>query len=133
MSLHERMPPPTAPPSAPVLIIDDDEGMRVAMRDALEEEGYDVDTAVDGADGLRKLRDGCRPRVILLDHMMPNMDGAAFMHALRGDNTLPAFPVILVTADGRAETKSAALGIRTWLTKPVKIDALLDAIGRAES
>ncbi len=111
-----------------VLIVDDDASILEALKDALEEEGLEAVASADGADALRRLREGYRPDAILLDHMMPVMDGPSFVAELAAEPSLRDLPIILLTADLRAPSKAYALGLRAFLRKPLKIDALLEAI-----
>jgi len=82
-----------------VLVVDDDADIRAALMETLAEAGHTVDGAVDGADGLAQAR-ARRPDVILLDMMMPVMDGNEFLAALRADPVLASVPV-MVMKDGR--------------------------------
>ena len=85
-----------------ILVIEDDPDHRDAVRETLEEEGYRVKTAVDGADALVRLMVGPPPDLILLDLRMPVMDGWAFMAALRRRAGICAIPVVATTASGVA-------------------------------
>ncbi len=114
-----------------VLVIDDDPAMRDALCDALLDEGHRVVVTNDGAEALMTLRAGMRPDLILLDHMMPNMDGPAFAAEVGRDEALRALKIVLITADGRASQKAGAMGLSLYLTKPVEIDALLDVVERS--
>ena len=114
-----------------ILVVDDDPFIQEALHDALEDEGYAVIVAANGADALRKLRSGSRPDAILLDHMMPVMDGPTFAAEVRGDSSLEQVPIILITADSHAEEKAMAIGLRTFLRKPLQLDDLLSTIEAA--
>jgi len=117
-----------------VLVVDDDEDIRFAMSDTLEAEGYRVQLAEDGLDALAKLRaGGTRPNLILLDLMMPNMDGCGFCAAKRQDPELSSIPVVIVSADSRVSQKAAELGVAGSLAKPVRIAELVAAIERFSS
>jgi DNA-binding response OmpR family regulator len=80
-----------------VLVVDDSPDMREALRDLLSSEGYTPITAVDGLDGLEKLRE-VLPDLVVTDLMMPRMDGIAFMEAVARDRTYEGVPFILLTA-----------------------------------
>ena len=113
----------------PILVVDDDGDVREALSSVLESEGYDVVTAINGADALAHLRAATTtPCVILLDLMMPVMDGFRFRSEQTSDLALSAIPVILLTADGNAQQKAATLGTAGFLKKPVDLDVLLDAV-----
>jgi CheY-like chemotaxis protein len=81
-----------------ILVVDDDIDLRESMQELLELEGYTVSTAEHGRAALELLSGGHRPRLILLDLMMPVMDGAQFLTALRADPELSNMVVFLVTA-----------------------------------
>jgi signal transduction histidine kinase/DNA-binding response OmpR family regulator len=81
----------------PVLVVDDDAGLRALVRRMLEREGYVVVEADNGRTALERMRDHA-PGAILLDLMMPEMDGFEFLEVLRGDGANRAIPVIVITA-----------------------------------
>jgi CheY-like chemotaxis protein len=97
------------------------------MQMVLESYGYRVVTAENGADALHKLRSGELPSVILLDLMMPDMDGVQFRQEQCRDPRLAAIPAILVSASGKISGTSNALGL-AGLTKPVDLDVLIATI-----
>jgi CheY-like chemotaxis protein len=112
----------------PILVIEDDEGIRESMRDLLELEGYEVLTAENGAIGLRMMESIDAPCMILLDMMMPVMDGWQFLKALH-DGTDPQrarIPVTVVSAAVDIDDVKSRFGCEV-MTKPVNIDCLLDA------
>ena len=113
------------PPRKPVLIIDDDSDIREAIRDLLEVEGYGTAEARDGGAGLSYLRSNAAPGVILLDWNMAPVSGAEFMSAFSRDASLADIPVVLLTADVRAQAQARALGLSTVLAKPIHADQLL--------
>jgi CheY-like chemotaxis protein len=113
-----------------VLVVDDDRDICEVVQTVLELEGYAVDTAGDGAEALARLRAGVRPSVIILDLMMPNMNGFQFREAQQQDPELRAIPVVVLSGDGRAAIKAATLGVE-GLRKPVELDVLLDAVRRS--
>lgn len=112
----------------PVLVVDDDADVREALCDALSDEGYTVLGAENGRAALECLREGMRPAVILLDWMMPVMDGAQFHAELQKDLALADIPVVLLTADANPRQKADLLGLSRYLKKPVHIDDLIAAI-----
>jgi CheY-like chemotaxis protein len=107
--------------SRPVLIVDDDHDIREAMHEALCAEGYPVAVAHNGQEALELLRRQGPPSLILVDLMMPVMDGQTFVQCLRQDPVHHTVPVFLVTASGRA----AMPGTQGVLGKPFDLDALL--------
>jgi CheY-like chemotaxis protein len=115
-----------------VLVVDDDADIRETVSLILEDEGYDVASAGDGASALAELRDGPRPGLILLDLMMPVMDGWQFREAQLSDPSLAAIPVVVLSADAGLRDKADYFG-GAYLAKPVNIDALLDAVASYRS
>jgi CheY-like chemotaxis protein len=115
---------------AGVLVVDDDDGIRCALAQALEEEGYQVATAINGADALEHLRAGARPCIILLDIMMPVLDGRAFLELKLADPAIAEVPVVVITADGRALRDPMMLNARAVLAKPISLDVLLETVGQ---
>ena len=113
-----------------ILVIDDDDAIREALRDTLELEGYTVVDMGSAAQALDYLRKHPRPFLILLDWNMAPMDAPAFMRELEKEPHLGTIPVVLVTADARAEQKFTMARFVDFLMKPVKLDALFAIIGR---
>ena len=89
----------------------------------VRQQGFVVDTARDGEEAIAKLQKGLYD-VILLDLMMPVMDGVAFADALREQETESPIPIIVISADSSPE-RAVAVGARGFLAKPFDIDALL--------
>ena len=85
------------PPENEVLIIDDDPDTRARIRKVMERDGWAVDEAENGQDGLAKLA-AAKPGIILLDLTMPVMDGFSFLEAMRGDPECAHIPVVVLTA-----------------------------------
>ncbi len=109
-----------------VLVVDDDEEIRAALEDALEDEGYGVVASSDGEKALERLRSGERPCAILLDLWMPNMNGWELCRALEHEPELCQIPVIVLTAS--RETRAQELRVADVLTKPVQLEKLLAAL-----
>ncbi len=112
-----------------ILIIEDDEAIREAVQYALEAEGYNVLTAADGKSGLALVHQAARPCLILLDLMLPVMNGWEFLDALRSDsrNMLAAIPVVITSAAGSA-AKSAVEQAQGYIRKPIDLELLLEAV-----
>ena len=109
-----------------VLLIEDDPDIREAIGDVLEEEGYTVAMADTGREGLDQLRGSDPlPDVILLDLMMPVMDGWEFRRAQQQHPTWGAIPVIVLSAAGNTQERAASIGASGCLRKPLDIDELL--------
>ena len=115
---------------AGILIVDDDPDAGEAMSEVLRLEGFEVSVAGDGEKALETLRSsGQLPSVILLDLMMPVMNGWQFRQAQLNDSRLAAVPVIVLTATSVPESNVAQLQPAAFLKKPVAIDKLLQLIG----
>jgi CheY-like chemotaxis protein len=113
-----------------VLIVEDDSEIRYALGDLLELSGYTVAQAQNGREALQLLRSGLRPAVILLDIMMPVMNGWAFRAEQLADPQLSGIPVIVLTAMGRAEEAGRELRCHAALSKPFEISDLLTVLDR---
>lgn len=113
-----------------ILVVDDDEPLREALRETLELEGYSVVDMGSAVEALEYLRKHPRPRLILLDWNMQPMDAPAFMKELEKEPHLGSIPVVLVTADARADKKFSMGRFVDLLMKPVNLDALFSIIGR---
>jgi CheY-like chemotaxis protein len=123
-----------SPPIEPILVVDDEPDVREGLTLLLQTCGYTVTAAADGQAALDELRGPSRPWLILLDLMMPIMDGFEFRVRQLQDPELAGLPVIVFSAGGDLDRKVASLGAATWLTKPVEATVLLDVIdGLAES
>lgn len=119
-----------ATPVVGVLVVEDDVDIRAVIRIALEAEGYTVATVGNGREALEYLRGVGIPRLILLDLMMPVMDGWQFRAVQQADPAWAGIPVVVVSADGRASQKADALGAAGGLGKPIDLDLLLDVVSR---
>jgi CheY-like chemotaxis protein len=113
-------------PTPLVLVVDDDPDILEAICDVLENEGYRVARARHGEEALERVSER-RPDLILLDLMMPVMDGLTFAHKLRDRRVEPEIPVVVVSADGNPQ-KAASIGARGFLAKPFDIEALLSHV-----
>lgn len=108
-----------------VLVVEDDERIRETLTELLEIEGYAVSAAANGQEALDRLEHG-RPDLILLDMLMPTMDGAEFLAAMRHDDALASIPVTVLSAS----RYDPALHDAPCLRKPVDLDELLDHVRR---
>ncbi len=111
-----------------VLVVEDDLDIREVMRMILEASGYRVLEAGDGAEALAVAR-AHRPRIILLDLMMPGMDGFQFREAQLQDPAIAAIPVVIVSGGGAVPEKAAELGAAGYLIKPTDVQRLLAILG----
>ena len=109
-----------------VLVVEDDAEVRSSVAEILELEGFAVDTAIHGQQALDKLRSGAAPSVLLLDLMMPVMNGLELLEHLRGDSELRSPPVIVLSANRGYDAED--LGVEAVVRKPFDIDALVENI-----
>jgi CheY-like chemotaxis protein len=110
-----------------ILLVDDDEDIRAAVRSVLEDESYRVEDAVNGAIALERARREPRPSLILLDLMMPVMDGFAFRAAQLREPAIADIPLVVFTANPR---DVSAFAPTATLRKPVDLDDLLAVVAR---
>ena len=111
-----------------VMLVEDDPDANAALERFLRAHHFEVVVAFDGHQALERLRAGPRPSVILLDVMMPGMDGHAFRAAQRADPAFAAIPVIVFSGAYDVGSIAEQLGVRTYLTKPVDAQRLLEAV-----
>ncbi len=116
-------------PSARILAVDDSPTILEMIKTILASGGYEVLTAVDGAEALETAR-AESPDLILLDVMLPKLDGYRVCRLLKFDQNYKDIPIIMLTA--KSEEQAMATGIRTgadqYLTKPIEPEALLAAV-----
>ena len=113
-----------------ILIVEDDHDVAQSVAEVLEASGYGIGIAANGLEALDYLQTHTQTDLILLDMMMPVMDGWQFREEQR---KLPAFdsiPVVIVTADGNARGKAEAIQADGLVSKPVTIDGLLNEVER---
>jgi CheY-like chemotaxis protein len=106
-----------------VLVVDDEPDIRESLRDALEDEGYDVVTAANGREALTVLPGLPRPLAMILDIIMPVMSGAELYTALQADPLLASIPVVVSTSDPSRAPAGVLL-----MRKPIDLDRLLAVI-----
>lgn len=109
------------------MIVDDDADIRMAVQIVLETYGYCVITASDGAEALSKLEGGERPCLIVLDLMMPGMDGQQFREAQLANPALAEIPVVVLSGDYKLDERAAEMGVE-GLRKPIQLPSLLAKI-----
>lgn len=112
------------------MVVDDDEDTRAELEVVLREEGYRVIVAHDGLDALERLRYGTRPDVILLDLLMPRMDGWAFRKAQLADPALSTIPVVLLSGARTTHWAVSELRAACAVPKPIRLEALFSAVAR---
>ncbi len=114
--------------SRTILVVDDDESIRLLVAEALEHAGYTVETAADGPQALERISQTV-PDAIVLDIWMPSLDGFDFMRILRGAPETRGVPVVAISA-AYPERAALDLGAQEFLAKPFDVAALLDAVQR---
>lgn len=114
-----------------VLVVDDDRDVRDAVSCALEEAGYTVTLAHNGADALIKLSQMSLPSLILLDLAMPQLNGPDFLREMLQDPTYSHIPVIVVSGTALGREAAVMMGADGYLKKPIVADELQRAIEHA--
>jgi CheY-like chemotaxis protein len=108
-----------------VLIVEDDVDIRETLRDAFEDEGYAVRCAANGSEGLDALRNFELPSVIVLDLMMPMMDGTELYAEMQADRTLASIPVVVSTSDPSRAPSGVLI-----MKKPIDLARLLSTVAK---
>lgn len=111
-----------------ILIVDDIKDNVVVLRAFLEAEGHSVDTADNGWEAIRKMREA-RPDLVLLDVMMPDMTGYEVVERVRQHQDLSDVPIVFVTAYlDVTETEAREMGANDFIRKPIDYDKLLSSV-----
>ncbi|UPT72558.1 MAG: response regulator [Elusimicrobiota bacterium] len=115
-----------------VLVIDDEEDYRIIIQEVLKSAGMEVTVARDGEEGLRMLK-ASPAEVVLVDWMMPRMDGEQFCRAMRQEPALKNLPVLMLTVKQTADEELEALhfGVDDFVVKPFKAPELLARVRAA--
>jgi two-component system response regulator VicR len=113
-----------------ILIVEDDPKSMTLTKDLLKISGYETIQAFDGQQGVEMAK-SAHPDLILMDIMMPKMDGYAACNAIKTDKSTSKIPVIMLTAVGYDLNRKLAMqfGAQGYLTKPYSRKDLIDAIG----
>jgi CheY-like chemotaxis protein len=112
-----------------VLVVEDDTDIREILVELLQDHGYRAIGASNGLEALRRLRDdGLKPCLILLDLMMPVMDGATFRAEQQRDPALSDIPVVVLSAYRDAFANVDQMGVAHVLDKPVDLQIVLDLV-----
>jgi DNA-binding response OmpR family regulator len=116
-----------------ILIIEDDPSVRTLLSKSLEAKGYAVQTADDGLEGLKAIESGEQHDLIIVDVMMPRLDGMTFVKAIKEHRSTKPIPVIFLTAknDPKSMIEGINLGARFYVTKPFQMDELLAKVRKA--
>jgi CheY-like chemotaxis protein len=115
--------------SGHILVVDDDADLRETLQAILDDSGYGVIAVANGQAALEQLQAGARPRLILLDLMMPEMNGWQFLERARADSILDAIPVVIMTARKAADLLPLPSSEHV-LHKPFDSSKLLTTIAR---
>ncbi len=112
-----------------ILIVEDDPSVMRATSFILEKEGYEVLTAVDGLGGLKKAKEE-NPDLLILDVMLPGIDGFEICHSLRAEVQTAHLPILMFSAKGQETDKAMGLkvGADEYLTKPVDREVLISKV-----
>jgi two-component system chemotaxis response regulator CheY len=115
---------------AKTLVVDDSSTVRDEVAGFLKKSGLDVATAVDGKDGLSKIKGDVGIKLVICDVNMPNMDGLTMAEKVRGELGNSAVNIIMLTTESSPNMKERgkAAGIKGWIVKPFKGEAVLESI-----
>jgi CheY-like chemotaxis protein len=125
--IKEEPPMVKEPCCKSILVVEDDDDIRNAIVDLLETEGYTTQSAVNGKDALEKLGHIGKPCLVLLDMMMPIMNGREFLDNVMKDSKLAPIPVLIVSAVADKANTEGSVG---FLKKPIDIDVVLDVVSQ---
>jgi CheY-like chemotaxis protein len=114
-----------------VLIVEDERHIIESLAFVLESEGFEVTSELDGEAGLRRVR-ADPPDVLVLDLMMPKMNGLEVLKAIKADPALRSLPVVVLTAKGRQQDRRMAeeIGVDAFMTKPFSNRDVVEAVRR---
>jgi DNA-binding response OmpR family regulator len=108
-----------------VMIVEDDREIRISLKDILEDEGYNVLSASNGQEALEMLYTAdSLPCFIILDLMMPVLDGIGFRKVQAINSQLSMIPTAIVSADGQLTKKAELAGVNDFIKKPINLDEL---------
>jgi two-component system chemotaxis response regulator CheY len=118
-----------------ILVVDDSSTVRDEVAGFLKKNGLTVDTAVDGKDGLAKLKANPGIKLVISDVNMPNMDGLTMVEKLRGELGNKTVNVIMLTTESSPAMKERgkAAGVKGWIVKPFKGEAVLETFKKLAS
>ena len=112
-----------------VLLVEDELNIVEAIRFLLSREGWQVETHVDGATAIEKIREG-RPDLVVLDYMLPGKNGIDILTELRADSDFSDLPILMLTARGQSKDRAQAerAGVSRFMTKPFSNTEVLNAV-----
>ncbi len=110
-----------------ILVVEDDDDIRSVILDLLESEGYRTLAAANGKEALDVLSSSPKPCLVLLDMMMPIMNGREFLDIIMKDSMLAPLPVLIVSSVADVSNSKGSVG---FLKKPIDIDVILEVVGQ---
>ncbi len=113
-----------------ILVVEDDTSIRELLVELLESEGYSVASAVNGLEGLKYLQNQISPDLILIDLMMPVMDGYSFRTEQLKNDKWAKIPTVVMSAEANAKEKMKNFQITAFLSKPVELDTILKTVAQ---
>lgn len=115
-----------------ILVVEDEPGLVVMLRARLESEGYKVYSAFDGLEGIKQAKK-LKPDIILVDIMMPKLDGYAMTQRLKEDDITTGIPIIVVSIKETMKDLFRKIGVNCYFTKPFSDEDLLSAVKKIVS
>ena len=115
---------------AQILVVDDSATVRNEVSSFLQQQGLNIETAIDGKDGLDKLKRESSIKLVISDVNMPNMDGLTMVEKLRNEVGNKSVNVIMLTteSDPRMKERGKAAGVKGWIVKPFNGNAVIGGI-----
>ena len=113
-----------------ILVVEDDTSIRELLVELLESESYEVDSAVNGLEAIKLLESGNLPDLILIDLMMPIMDGYSFRTEQLKNIAWSKIPTVVMSAEANAKEKMKNFQITAFLSKPVELETILNTVAR---
>lgn len=115
-----------------ILIIDDSATVRQQVRMALESAGFDVEEAVDGADGKDRIDRAVNLAAVVCDVNMPRMNGIEMLESVKGNPRNAKLPIMMLTTEGQPALvkRAKAAGAMGWIVKPFKAELLVAALNK---
>lgn len=110
-----------------ILIVEDEPDLVLMLKERLKSEGYNVEAAFDGVEGIEKAKK-TKPDLILVDVMMPKLDGYSMAQRLKEDDSTTGIPIIVVSIKETMKELFQKLGVNHFFTKPFDTEQLLSAI-----
>jgi CheY-like chemotaxis protein len=116
--------------SGEILVVDDNTKIRDVIKESLNFMGYSVSLASNGLEALHILEEEPKPHLILLDLMMPVMDGWEFRMRQQQDPQISQIPTVVITADGNSTLNAKLMGAERGISKPFEMEELLEVVAK---